>query len=105
MYRLFEKLLHPFPDALVKPPPRTLLAFLWNCAYGVRKYIVAMTFFTALVGAFEALLFAAMGRIIDLLGQVAPASLWSEHRGQLLLLGAVVIGSVALIAYGFCKNF
>ena len=98
MYRLFEKLLHPFPDALVKPPPRTLLAFLWSCAYGVRKYIVAMTFFTALVGAFEALLFAAMGRIIDLLGQVAPASLWSEHRGQLLLLGAVVIGSVALIA-------
>jgi ATP-binding cassette subfamily B multidrug efflux pump len=98
LYRLFEKLLHPFPDALVKPPPRTLLAFLWSCAYGVRKYIIAMTFFTALVGAFEALLFAAMGRIVDLLGQVQPALLWPEHRGHLLLLGAIVIGSVALIA-------
>lgn len=97
MYHWFEKLLHPFPDALVKPPPRTLPAFLWSCAYGVRKYLVAMTCFTALVGAFEALLFAAMGRIIDLLGQVAPGMLWAEHRGQLLMLGAIVIGSVALI--------
>jgi hypothetical protein len=74
MYHLFEKMLHPFPAALVKPPPRTLL-----------------------VGAFEALLFAAMGRIVDLLGQAQPDLLWSEHRSHLLLLGAIVIGSVALI--------
>jgi ATP-binding cassette subfamily B multidrug efflux pump len=97
MYRLFEKLLHPFPDALVKPPPRALPAFLWECARGARKYIVTVTLFTSLIGAFEALLFAAMGRIIDLLGQSHPALLWTEHRGHLLLLGAVIIGSVALI--------
>jgi ATP-binding cassette subfamily B multidrug efflux pump len=97
MYRLFEKLLYPFPDAIVKPPPRTLLAFLWSCAKGVRKYIIAMTLFTGLIGAFEALLFAAMGRIIDLLGKAQPALLWTEHRGHLLLLGAVIIGSVVLV--------
>jgi ATP-binding cassette subfamily B multidrug efflux pump len=97
MYRLFEKMLHPFPDALVKPPPPTLLSFLWSCAKGVRKYIIAMTVFTALIGAFEALLFAAMGRIVDLLGQAHPALLWAQHRGDLLLLAIVVLGSVALV--------
>ncbi|MDB5777501.1 MAG: ABC-type transport system, ATPase and permease component [Herbaspirillum sp.] len=98
MFRLFEKLLPPFPDALFKPPPATLLPFIWSCTRGVRKYIVAMTLFTAAIGAFEALLFAAMGRIVDLLSKSQPALLWSQHQNALLALAAILIGSVVLVA-------
>lgn len=98
MIRLFEKLLYPFPEPLIKPPPRTLLAFLWAGAKGVRKYILGMTICTALIGAFEAILFAAMGRIIDLLGTTHPAQLWTLHRSHLLMLAGVVIGSILLVA-------
>lgn len=97
MFHLFEKLLYPFPDALVKPPPPKLLPFIWNCTKGVRKYIIAMTLLTSSIGAFEALLFAAMGRIVDLLSQAKPMLLWSQHQGMLLVLAIVLLASVVLV--------
>ncbi len=47
---------------------------------------------------FEALLFSVLGRIVDWLAKVQPARLWSEQRGHLLLLAAVLAGSMLLIA-------
>jgi hypothetical protein len=35
----------------------------------VRPYIAAMTLMTAIIGVFEALLFAALGRIVDWLAK------------------------------------
>ncbi|WP_034303747.1 ABC transporter ATP-binding protein [Herbaspirillum sp. RV1423] len=98
MLAWFEKLVHPYPDTIPKPPPRGFAAFIWACTKGLRRYIVAMTALTATIGAFEALLFAMMGRIIDWLGRIAPAQLWTQERGSLLLLGLVLIGSPLLIA-------
>jgi ATP-binding cassette subfamily B multidrug efflux pump len=98
MFGLFERLLHPFPDSLIKPPPPKLLPFLWRCTVGVRRYIGCMTVLTAAIGAFEALLFAFMGRIVHLLGTVAPAQLWSVHGHNLLLLAGVLLFSVLLVS-------
>ena len=94
----FEKLLYPYPDTALKPPPARFLAFVWACTQGLRLHLLAMTVLTALIGAFEALLFAFMGRIVDWLGQVPPALLWSQERGSLLLLAAVILASPLLIA-------
>src|SRR4051812_9685042 len=57
-----------------------------------------MTVLTAMTGAFEALLFAMMGRIVDWLGKVEPAMLWTQERNSLLLLAVVVIASTGLVA-------
>ena len=56
-----------------------------------------MTLFTALIGIFEALLFSVLGRIVDWLAKVEPSRLWTEQRTHLLLLAAVLAGSVTLI--------
>src|SRR3984957_5927505 len=77
--------------------PRGFFAFLWACARGVRRNIAAMTLFTAVIGVFEALLFGMLGRIVDWLAKVEPSRLWAEQRGHLLLLGAVLAGSIVLI--------
>ena len=61
----FERLVDPFPDAPPATPPRGFLAFLWACSSGLRKYLLAMTLLTAAIGAFEALLFSMLGRIVD----------------------------------------
>ncbi len=97
MLAWFERLLHPFPDAAPAPVPRGFFAFIWACTQGLRGYILAMTLLTAAIGAFEALLFAMMGRIVDWLGHVQPALLWTEERERLLLLGAIVLASPLLI--------
>ena len=50
------------------------------------------------IGAFEALLFAFMGRIVDWLAEVQPAKLWAQEGSTLLLLGAVLAASILLVA-------
>ena len=98
MLRWFENLLHPYQDAQPVTPPTGFAAFIWACTKGTRRFILAMTLLTAATGAFEALLFAMMGHVVDWLGKVAPAQLWEQERGTLLLLGGVVLLSTVLVA-------
>jgi len=98
MYAWFERLIEPYPDAPPATPPRGFFAFLWDCSKGLRRYILAMTLLTAAIGAFEALLFSMMGRIVDWLAAVAPAQLWTEQKSTLLLLAAVLTASMLLVA-------
>jgi ATP-binding cassette, subfamily B, multidrug efflux pump len=97
LFRYFENLVAPYPDAAPPPLPRGFFAFLWACARGTRRYIAAMTLFTALIGVFEALLFSVLGRVVDWLAKVEPSRLWTEQRGHLLLLSAILAGSILLI--------
>ena len=97
MFRYFEKLVSPYPDAAPPVLPRGFFAFLWACARGARRYIAAMTLLTAVIGVFEALLFSFLGRVVDWLAKVEPSRLWTEQRAHLLLLAAVLAGSVVLV--------
>jgi ATP-binding cassette subfamily B multidrug efflux pump len=98
MLNWFESLVHPYPDDAPQPPPSGFFHFVWACSRGARKYILAMTLLTACVGVFEALLFAMMGRVVDWLGSVPPALLWTQERTHLVLLCALLLGSPLLIA-------
>src|SRR5580704_14144064 len=97
MFRYFEKLVSPYPNTPPPPLPHGFFAFLWACARGARRYIAAMTVLTAAIGVFEALLFSMLGHVVDWLAKVEPSRLWTEQRGHLLLLGAVLAGSTLLI--------
>jgi ATP-binding cassette subfamily B multidrug efflux pump len=94
MFRWFEKLVHPYPDAAAATPPKDFLAFVWACTRGLRGYVVAMTVLTAVIGAFEALLFAMMGKIVDSLAAVSIAEWWDRERGTMLLLGGALLASI-----------
>ena len=96
MFSRFERLVHPYPDALTEPPPRSFFAFLWACSKGLRPYIVLLTLCTAAIGAFEALLFSMMAHIVDSLGRVEPAQLWAEEGRTLTILSAVLAASIVL---------
>jgi ATP-binding cassette subfamily B multidrug efflux pump len=98
LFSAFERLVDPYPEAPPAPPPRGFFAFVWACTLGLRRYILAMTVLTAGIGAFEALLFAMLGHVVDWLARVQPARLWSEERGNLLLLVAVLAASTLLVA-------
>ncbi len=98
MFRRFEKLLDPYPPEAPQKPPRGFFAFVWACTEGARPAIVAMTLFTAMIGAFEALLFSMLGHIVDWLAKVQPSQLWSDERGNLMLLAGILIASPLLIA-------
>ncbi len=94
----FERRVDPFPEKTPEALPGTFLAFMWACSAGVRPYILWMTILTALIGAFEALLFSMLGRLIDWLGASGPARFFSLQRTHLALLAAILVASPLVIA-------
>jgi len=98
MFSWFEKLVHPYPESQPVPPPRGFMRFIWFCTKGVRPYIAAMTLMTAIIGVFEALLFAALGRIVDWLSKIEPAQLWAQEGHTLVWLVVILAASPLLIA-------
>jgi len=98
LFAWFERLVHPYPDTQPQIPPKAFFAFLWAAAQGLRPFILLMTLCTALIGAFEALLFSMLGRIVDWLGKVEPAQLWTQERSSLLLLAGVLLASPLVVA-------
>jgi ATP-binding cassette, subfamily B, multidrug efflux pump len=94
----FERLVDPYPESASASPPRDFLGFLWDCTRGLRPYLVALVVFTAILGAFEALLFSMLGSVVDWLAAVEPAQLWQRERGTLLLLGGILVASIVLVA-------
>ncbi len=98
MFSWFEKRVDPYPDTPPPQPPQGFFAFVWSATAGMRPLILGMTLLTALFGAFEALLFAMLGSVVDWLSQTAPAELWAKEKGNLLLLGLILLGSIGLIA-------
>jgi ATP-binding cassette subfamily B multidrug efflux pump len=98
MFSLFERFVDPYPDATPTTPPAGFFPFLWAATLGLRRYIAAMTLFTAGIGVFEALLFSMLGNIVDWLSAVPAQRLWQDERGRLLALGAILAGSMGLVA-------
>lgn len=98
MLRWFENLLNPFPVGEIAPPPKALWQFVWASTLGSRQFILMMTLFTALIGGFEALLFAAMGKVVDWLSKTSPDLLWATEKQHLLLFAGLLLLSPILIA-------
>jgi len=71
----FERLVDPYPEGEPLPPPKGVFPFIWACSTGVRRFVLGMTILTAIIGAFEALLFAVMGHVVDWLSHVEPTHL------------------------------
>ncbi|TDR82136.1 ABC transporter ATP-binding protein [Paludibacterium purpuratum] len=104
MFSWFERRIDPYPESPPEQPPRGFFSFIWFCTRSMRGLIVAMTLLTASIGAFEALLFAMLGSVVDWLAKVPPHMLWQHERGNLLLLAAILLASPLVVAVqAMCK--
>ncbi len=97
MFNYFEKKLYPYPDIEERVPSKGFLTFVWEATSGVRRYLVAMTLLTAAIGAFEALFFAILGKIVDWLSRIPPALLWEQEQTTLLLFAGLLAVSPVLV--------
>ena len=97
MFNYFENKLYPYPNVSEQVPPQGFFPFVWQATSGVRRYLVAMTLLTAAIGAFEALFFAILGKIVDWLSQIPPDQLWEQERTTLLLFAGLLAASPVLV--------
>ena len=96
MFKRFEALVPTYPEAEPPALPRRFFAFLWENTRGLRPLLLLLTLLTAVIGAFEALLFGMMAHVVDVLAKVPPAELWQREGRTLLILAAVMVASVAV---------
>lgn len=97
MLHWFEKRLNPFPAEEIAPPPASMRQFLWASTQGLRPYMLGMTLFTGATGAFEALLFAMMGQVVDWLAVIPPSQIWVQEGHHLVMLSIALLCSVVFI--------
>jgi ATP-binding cassette subfamily B multidrug efflux pump len=96
LFAFFERLIPAYPDEAPRPTPDKLLPFLWACTKGLRPHLALLTLLSAGIAAFEGLLFAFMGRMVDWLSVVQPAQLWAEHGATLTLYAVLLVASLAV---------
>ncbi|MFT4195331.1 ABC transporter ATP-binding protein [Ottowia sp.] len=98
MLGYFERLLPPYPEPEPGLAPRGFFAFVWSATTGLRGYVALMALLSAGTSAFDALLFALLGYVVDWLGGVPPARLWAQRGGVLALLAGALVASIVLVA-------
>ena len=98
MLSWFEQRIDPYPRGARREFSRSLLPFMWQCAEGLRPYLLLMTILTGLIGAFEALLFSMLGKLIDWLGHSSPEHFLADQRVHLWILAAILAASPLVIA-------
>ena len=97
LFSKFEQLVNPFPKDAIQAPPKHFWTFVWTCTAGMRPFLLGMTILTALLGVFEALLFAMMGRVVDWLGDTPPAFFWGLEQQTLIVLAVILLSSTFMI--------
>lgn len=98
MFSWFEKRIEMFPSQAPQSPQAGLIPFLWSCTKGMRPYIVILMILTAAIGAFEAILFSLMGRLVDWLSQTSSGQFWSVHGQDIKWMAAVIVISPLVVA-------
>jgi ATP-binding cassette, subfamily B, multidrug efflux pump len=98
MFRWFERKLLAFPEAEPAPPPPGFFKFVWWCSEGAHGAIVLMALLSGAIAAFEAVLFAALGRLVDWLAATQPGRLWQDHGNTMMGVTALLLGSVLIVA-------
>jgi len=105
LFAYFERLISTYPDDSPRPSAGRLLPFLWACTEGLRPQLALLMVLAAAIGAFEALLFAFLGSIVDWLADVSPREFWDRHGGTLgwfataLALSTIFTAVYALIRF------
>jgi ATP-binding cassette subfamily B multidrug efflux pump len=98
MFQWFENLINPFPKDLIETPPKSLLKFAWLCIKDIKVYVALMAILTAVIASFEAILYAILGKLIDLMVTSGPSEFFNNHMSFLILVGTIIMGSTLFVA-------
>lgn len=98
MYRFFEKLVSPYPKDDPQPAAKNFFSFIWQSTKGTRVFMLILIILSGLSGAFEAFLFAALGKVVDWLAEVEPSKFWQQEKTTLILLALIILASTLIIS-------
>jgi len=90
MFRWFETRVDPFQNYDdSKPLPRSLGAFFKTMLWPIRWVIAIALLFAGLAALAEVLVFHYVQRLIDMMGEATPETMWETYGSELLFMGFV----------------
>ena len=98
MFQWFENLINPFPKDLIETPPNSLFKFALTCIKDIKIFIGLMAILTACIASFEAVLYAVLGKLIDLMITHGPTNFIQNHSTFLFMMAALLIGSTLFVS-------
>ncbi len=95
MFRWLERRVDPYPTQnLNQPLPTRFFPFVWQAAYGVRRYLLILVLCTAGAASFEALLYSKIGDLVNWLSQSQPDTFLEQHASNLTLLSIILLANI-----------
>ncbi len=92
MFRWFANRVDPFqPYAIDDGIPPTLTKFFVAMLWPVRKIIVLALILGGAVALLEMLMFRYVQRLVDILGETTPATLWADHGTEIMVMAFVAL--------------
>jgi len=91
MFRFFETRVDPFPETRPGVPPPGLRAFVWHYIKDAAPWLIAMSFFTALIAVGEVALFGFLGGIVDWLSTAQREGFFEREGGRLALMAGILL--------------
>ncbi|MBP1805170.1 ABC transporter ATP-binding protein [Rubellimicrobium aerolatum] len=89
----FSRLIPPFDEGPVPPPPTTLWRFFAWCLRGSFPVLLVASVVSVLAGSAEVVSAMLLGTVIDAASASGPDALWSEHT---LLFAAIAVFLIVL---------
>lgn len=99
IFRWFESLIGVFKESQDTMPPTTIGRFYWHYLHPVWPVFVAILVAGFGVALIEVALFAFVGRIVDLAGEVARPDFFVRHGRELLWMALVVVVARPLFSW------
>ena len=95
MFRWLERLVDPYPTKnLNQTLPTKFFPFVWQAAYGVRRYLLILVLCTAGAASFEAFLYSKIGELVNWLSKSQPDTFLEQHASNLTLLSIVLLANI-----------
>ncbi len=91
MFSWFEAILRPTAPPPPGYPPNTLGGFYWHFVRQSRGLVVALFAAGMLTAVLDSLIPVFIGRVVNLVGQQSPATLWADRGDSLLGMAAVLL--------------
>lgn len=92
MFRWFESLIDPYKNVPIQQPPEQLSGFFLHFIRQIWPMLVAVLFVGFFGGVIEVVLFAFLGRLVDMAKDaVSPADFFNQHGSTLLMMTFVTL--------------
>ncbi len=91
MFKTFEGLVDPYPQAEPTTPPQRLLPFLLHYSRPLLPLLIMISLLTAAISAVEIVFYSWLGTLVDWLGSADRESFLDLHGSSLIAMAALIL--------------